>query len=128
MQKLIGKRIDALYMAGPDLVLLHDDGDFSVLTPEGDGCLRATINHISGAYLAPCVITGIVEKEGRTEHDNNGDQVDTGFYSLATDKGFLDIELRVEHNGYYGGELRLRGSNYFGLVDQSKWALLKEDF
>jgi hypothetical protein len=43
------------------------------------------------------------------EDDSGYDVTDIGFYHVKTDKGDMTIELRVSHNGYYGGSLDFAG-------------------
>ena len=51
------------------------------------------------------VITGFLTKEAPAVEDQGYEVCDAEFYSFTTSQGYCDIELRVEHNGYYGGWL-----------------------
>ena len=41
----------------------------------------------------------------KTIEEPYGDCLDINFYRIKTTGGTVDIELRVSHNGYYGGWL-----------------------
>jgi len=43
---------------------------------------------------------------GEDRHLEDGyDVVQDGFWVIRTDRGYIDIEVRNSHNGYYGGSL-----------------------
>jgi hypothetical protein len=31
--------------------------------------------------------------------------IQDGFWTIATDRGYIDLEVRNSHNGYYGGSV-----------------------
>ena len=57
--------------------------------------------------------------------DSWGDAcVEDGFFTICTDRGYIDFEVRNEHNGYYSGHL----SEWDEEVDLSTLRPLTEDF
>lgn len=50
-----------------------------------------------------------IEKESKSEDAEYDDVTDIHFYTLKTDRGYADVTLHVEHNGYYGGWLNAPG-------------------
>lgn len=53
------------------------------------------------------VVTGFRLEPGLgvPEEEQGGEVTDSEYYVLTTDAGDCKIELRVDHNGYYGGWL-----------------------
>ena len=49
----------------------------------------------------------VLETEDKGWGDNRNDAdyevVQDGFWTIRTDRGYIDIEVRNSHNGYYGG-------------------------
>jgi hypothetical protein len=50
-----------------------------------------------------------------------GDYLDILMFTLKTDRGWIDIELRNSHNGYYGGTIEYRGE-----IDHSEFDSRKD--
>ena len=51
------------------------------------------------------MVTGGEDKGwGENRDDAEYDVVQDGFWTISTDKGYIDIEVRNSHNGYYGGQ------------------------
>ncbi len=81
------------------------------------------INHFQGAdvvgegnafdLLRGALVTSVEEKEWVAiddEPDDGGsswvdDCVEDGFFTIRTDRGYIDFEVRNEHNGYYSGHI-----------------------
>jgi hypothetical protein len=60
-----------------------------------------------------------VEAKGWTEdrEDEEGyEVVQDGFWTIKTDRGYIDIEVRNSHNGYYGGSVSYHGTTV-GVLD-----------
>ena len=55
--------------------------------------------------LRGALVTGGEDKEWteNREGEDGYEVVQDGFYTLHTDRGYIDIEVRNSHNGYYGG-------------------------
>jgi hypothetical protein len=94
------------------------------LMPDGDCCSHCFIQHVSGAdALQDATIVSVETLETRSENDPNGDVMDSWGHRLTTDKGTCTIEMRLEHNGYYSGQLVLST-----FLNETSDAPLLEDF
>jgi len=115
-KNLIGERINS--------ILLRDDRERIIFRTiegreyhyytSGDCCNRVWINHMSGVgvlgegntfdLLRGALVTG-AENKGWTENRTLDDWevIQDGFFTLKTDRGYIDFEVRNSHNGYYGG-------------------------
>jgi len=80
-----------------------------VLTPEGDCCAHCYIQHINFAeVLQGAKVTEVEDLEGnRIEPEQYGDVVDCWGHRIHTTKGICTIDMRLSHNGYYGGALTM---------------------
>ena len=101
-------------------IQIDDDGRRMVITTrshrftfsaEGECCAVAYLIMPDSTDLQAVIDQEVVVVKSngwkRTHDSDWGDVVDTGFYSIQTHNGDLDLELRVSHNGYYGGWLKL---------------------
>jgi len=85
-KNLIGKRING--------ILLGNDAWTVVFrTTEGEYFRYNTGNDCCNS----------VWTENRDGSDEGHEVIQDGFYTLHTDRGYIDIEVRNSHNGYYGG-------------------------
>jgi len=41
--------------------------------------------------------------DNRANPEDKYDVIQDGFWTIRTDRGYIDIEVRNSHNGYYGG-------------------------
>lgn len=106
---LIGRRVVEARRDGDGITLLFEDGLAMNLDPEGDCCAHAFIQHVS---LASALVGGTIHSV-ETIHSPSVDAPDLGVtdawgHRIRTDKGTCSIEMRCEHNGYYGGQLTMR--------------------
>ena len=117
---LVGKRINGLFIGDGAWALVFRDinGRHYCFRTQNDCCNTVWFNHVNGVetvlgegnvfdILRGAMITG-VESKGWTDDrtDENGyDVVQDGFWTIATDRGYLDLEVRNSHNGYYGGSV-----------------------
>jgi hypothetical protein len=63
---------------------------------------------------------------GENRSDEDGyEVVQDGFWTLKTDRGYIDIEVRNSHNGYYGGSFN---ENDEGVGNVEDFEQVKEDF
>jgi len=53
--------------------------------------------------IEDAVIVAVVAKEWVELKDVDGDVEEVLFWTIVTDRGTIDIETRLSHNGYYGG-------------------------
>lgn len=119
---LIGKRINGIFLGNDNWTLVFRDteGRFYRYDTQNDCCNSVFVNHIIGVdcvgkgnsfdLLRGALVTGAEDKEWTdnrnwTPEDGGeyGDVIQDGFYTLKTDRGYIDIEVRNDHNGYYGG-------------------------
>jgi hypothetical protein len=104
--KLIGKKVVRVFAAkGGRVIGFEDDGGLvTAFSSEGDCCSVSWFEHVTGLdnLLGHTVIS-----EARLELPEPA-QPEDGLiqaygYRLTTDKGYFEIEMRNESNGYYGG-------------------------
>jgi hypothetical protein len=61
-----------------------------------------------------------VESKGWTADrgDENGyDVIQDGFWTISTDRGYIDLEVRNSHNGYYGGSVVYDEESDLGTIE-----------
>lgn len=136
---LIGKRINGIFVNGEqDQVLFRTtEGRYLGFATSGDCCNTVYINHLCGAnvvgegnsfdLLRGALVTR-AEDKGWSENvtDVEGWSVtQDGFFTITTDRGFIDFEVRNEHNGYYGGHVTELDEQD---IDMSEFQELREDF
>ena len=115
-KNLIGKRINGIFLGNDawTVVFRTTEGEYFRYDTENDCCNSVWINHISGVdvvgkgnsfdLLRGALVTGGEDKEWtENRYEEEYDVVQDGFYTLHTDRGYIDIEVRNSHNGYYGG-------------------------
>jgi len=128
---LVGKRINGLFIANDKWTLVFRDisGIRYRFDTENDCCNSVWFNHVSGANILDQgnifdLLRGAevlaVEAKGWTEdrEDEEGyEVVQDGFWTIKTDRGYIDIEVRNSHNGYYGGSVIYHGTTVGALDD-----------
>ena len=119
---LIGHRINGVFLARDNWTILFrtTEGKYFRYDTANDCCNTVWVNHINGLnilgkgdvfeLMRGALVTGAEDKEWTpdrswTEADGGeyGEVIQDGFYTLKTDRGYIDIEVRNDHNGYYGG-------------------------
>lgn len=109
-EELIGKTIKEIQVSSNEMILhfITDSGEFTYAT-ENDCCNTVWFCHVNGIEL--CLgseVTEVIYKDGGAiESASDYDCLDNWFYTLKTSGGYLDIEVRNSHNGYYGGSVSL---------------------
>lgn len=117
---LVGKRINGLFIGDDAWALVFRDinGRHYCFRTENDCCNTVWFNHVNGVatvlgegnvfdILRGAMVTA-VEAKGWTDDrsDEDGyDVVQDGFWTISTDRGYIDLEVRNSHNGYYGGSV-----------------------
>ena len=116
---LRGHRINGVFTGNSkeSLVFRTISGKYFRFNTSGDCCNSVWFNHISGVtilgngnsfdVLRGALVTGTQAKgwnDNRTS-ESDYDVVQEGFWTIQTDRGFIDIEVRNSHNGYYGGDV-----------------------
>jgi hypothetical protein len=116
---LVGKRINGLFLGDDDWALVFRDINerYYCFRTENDCCNQVWFNHVNGVetvlgegnlfdILRGAMVTG-VEDKGWTEDRADGyDVIQDAFWTIKTDRGYLDLEVRNSHNGYYGGSVK----------------------
>jgi hypothetical protein len=117
---LVGKRINGLFIGDSAWALVFRDinGRHYCFRTENDCCNTVWFNHVNGVetvlgegnlfdILRGAMVTGVEAKgwtDDRTDEDG-WDVIQDGFWTIATDRGYIDLEVRNSHNGYYGGSV-----------------------
>ena len=121
-KKLVGKTITGLYLSEDDELLSFITSDNKVMqyATMNDCCNVVWFNHISGyecligATVAEVTARGWSDVDDTTDYVKGDDAEDQGFWTIKTNKGYFDIEVRNSHNGYYGGSVCYAGSKTKG--------------
>ena len=129
---LVGKRINGLFIGDHAWALVFRDinGRHYCFRTENDCCNTVWFNHVNGVetvlgegnlfdILRGAMVTG-VESKGWTDDrsDEDGyDVVQDGFWTIATDRGYIDLEVRNSHNGYYGGSVVYDEESDLGTIE-----------
>ena len=109
MKPLVGQKVYlALIAPTKDVVILATESGPFYLTWGGDCCAKCFLGGVSGAEaLVGSTILGVEHSEWVSALNISGDYYDDVVESMGTkiktDKGYVTLETRLEHNGYYGG-------------------------
>jgi len=116
---LIGERINGVFLGneGWTLVFRTVQGRFLRYDTENDCCNSVWFNHINGLnilgegnsfdLLRGAQVLSVEDKgwsDDRSDEDVGG-VIQDAFWTIKTDRGYIDIEVRNSHNGYYGGNV-----------------------
>jgi hypothetical protein len=117
---LVGKRINGLFIGDSAWALVFRDinGRHYCFRTKNDCCNTVWFNHVNGVetvlgegnlfdILRGAMVTAVESKgwtDDRTDEDGY-DVIQDGFWTIATDRGYIDLEVRNSHNGYYGGSV-----------------------
>ena len=111
VEKLKGAMITDARMQNGDLYLVGEKEGVKYefrIEPEGDCCSSSWIESVNSMEdLIGSEIYDYEHVSGDTQHTEWG-KIDYDFYKFRCSKGYVDIEMRNESNGYYSGWL-----NYF---------------
>lgn len=130
MSDLVGHTIVAAWLVkGPeedDCIGLHmGPGDTLLAVPVGDCCSHCFIQHVESASALVGTVTEVEElathpateeeradtkasdKVGKAWGRRADGVLDVWAYRVHTEKGICTIEMRLDHNGYYGGGLEI---------------------
>lgn len=108
MENLTGKKVLQILKDDTDTYLLFktDQGDLCFET-YGDCCARPYICSIEGSEdILNEVVTEVLQQSIDSLEHEGGYVTDIIFYTIKSTRGRLNIDFRVEHNGYYGGDLK----------------------
>lgn len=114
-EALVGKKVKSVSIGERKDVLRFDFEGFGALplfvSATGDCCSNSWFEHITGIdALVGGTVARVVGRDMPEDSWNVPDQdVLTRYYgwTVETEKGRLDIEMRNESNGYYGGDIDL---------------------
>ena len=139
---LIGKRINGIFLGDDSWTLIFRDtnGKYYGYKTSGDCCNSVWVNHMSGVHLVAAkdnsfdMLRGALvvssEERGWTDAESTDadswDVIEDGFWCITTDRGYIDIEVRNSHNGYYGGRIEEVDDFSLNTVDDLKQVF--EDF
>lgn len=132
-ENLIGVKVNNVYINDDNtIVKLDTDKGDVFLSWWGDCCSLCYLAHISGSeVLKDATILDVQHSEWE---DIGGD----GYYvmekmgsTIKTIKGWVTLETRLEHNGYYGGTIEISTKfpvSQYGssLKSKIKYKLLKD--
>lgn len=138
MRSLIGKKIKTIfvdkYTNGYIVFVFSPTNEYSVFSAVGDCCSESWIEDIHNhEFLIDATILDVGVKNIEVKDEDykspacvarfdqwNNSVLQIWGYSIKTDKGICDIELRNMSNGYYAGELwRLDGARLVSIKGAS---------
>jgi hypothetical protein len=136
---LVGKRINGLFIGNDKWTLVFRDiaGRRYRFDTENDCCNSVWFNHVSGVNILGegnsfDLLRGIevLSVESKGWGDNRSDEdghevVQDAFWTIRTNRGYIDLEVRNSHNGYYGGSVSYSGTDVGELADLAQ---ITEDF
>lgn len=136
---LVGKRINGLFIGNGGWSLAFRDihGRQYRFNTENDCCNSVWFNHVSGVnilgegntfdLLRGAEVLAVEDKGwgNNREGEDGCEVVQDAFWTIRTDRGYIDLEVRNSHNGYYGGSVSYSGH---GIGDQDDWQQVLEDF
>jgi hypothetical protein len=115
VQALVGQKILAAFINDDKnaMALKTESGDF-YLKWEGDCCAQCFIAHINGAenLIGSTILAAEDTEWVQIENEYEYEVSETMGTKFKTDKGYVDIETRVEHNGHYSGMVNVSRSGY----------------
>lgn len=109
IEALVGRKVlSAAINDENDLVILETDGGKLFLTWEGGCCSKCYLAHVSGVEFL--IGHTIIEAENAEWQKPAGADdlervVESMGTKIKTDKGYVNFDSRLEHNGYYSGEI-----------------------
>lgn len=109
MGNLIGKKVTKAFIDDKKTsVILQLEEEIIQLTWQGDCCAICFLAHVNGIEnLINSKIVYIQNTEWKPIIYEDCDVVEQMGTNIKTDKGFVDFESRLEHNGYYGGGIEI---------------------
>ncbi len=109
MKELAGKTVYAVRLNDDkDFIVFEcENGDTVAYSAEGDCCSHSWIEHLNGlSELLGKRVNRIVEREMPEMKRGEYEYIQSYGWTLETETGRCDIEMRNESNGYYGGWLQ----------------------
>ena len=135
MEKLIGKEVKEIKINyDKDLIKLVCVDSVLFLSAYGDCCSRSWFEHMTGVdALIGQKINKVVEREMPPAKENEEEMECLQFYgwTIETNRGRCDLEMRNESNGYYGGDCEVDEKplgKYGGTRDDDATKTVTDDF
>lgn len=111
LNELVGKRINKILInETKDILIFYTYNELYYMTFVGDCCAHCFMAHVSGYQRYFTILDAESSEWGETSSKSDRESCEVKEQmgvKIKTDKGYLDIDTRVEHNGYYGGEVKL---------------------
>lgn len=105
--RLVGQVIESVVLVGDDDLTITTDTQVHKYSCEGDCCAHAYFidpdQDIVADIVGEAVLSAVEAETQYDPHEDYGDVTDITFYTIKSMNTDLSIELRVNHNGYYGG-------------------------
>lgn len=120
MKELIGHKILGIETNEDKTYIYFQINQIEYMTYHADGefCASVWFETVpSNEDIAGAIVLDVLEKEWHPSGEEGDEVEDVMFYTLVTDKGYLDIGTRFRHNGYYGGSV-----DYEGLYVKGFWS------
>lgn len=110
--QLVGKTINRVYINGDrsKLCFLTNDNEYHCYYANGDCCNSVWFNHFNGIdFVLFQRVNDVISKTwidvDISDRVMSQECEEACVWTLITSKGYIDIELRNNHNGYYGGTI-----------------------
>jgi hypothetical protein len=68
--------------------------------------------------LRGAMVTAVEDKGWTEDREDGYDVIQDGFWTIATDRGYIDLEVRNSHNGYYGGSVVYDEESDLGTIEE----------
>ena len=106
---LEGKKIkSAAINPSKDVVVLKTEEESIYLTWSGDCCAYCFLAHVEGASnLNDAQILSVEQLDWKQQSEEDYEVVETMGTKIKTSKGYVVLETRLEHNGYYSGTIEI---------------------
>lgn len=121
---LVGRKVKkASINAEKDCVVLDCEDGRLYLTWIGECCATCYLAHVNGIDNLFAETITAADHSGWVDvkRDENYEVVESMGTKIITTKGFVDFESRVEHNGYYGGEIMISDDEPIGMYHSPKY-------
>lgn len=109
-------------------IQLNTDKGIYFLNVLGDCCAKS---YVASCYISNTInnvlVTGVEEKSYINGDPSLVKVIDTFGLAIKTNKGYLDLDFRAEHNGYYNGYIVVSKDKPENEDDEDGYSL-DEDF
>jgi len=117
---LIGKRVNDVLMNDDKTMIVFQtvEGEYLGYSAHGECCNDVWFNHLTctnalgtGDLFDILRGTEVLGEEAKgwvdvkNEDEDSWNVIEDAFWSIQTSRGWIDLEVRNTHNGYYGGHV-----------------------